>query len=139
MNDVKSTPLSALPVWLRELIKFGLVGVVGAVVDIGLLNALHLKLDLNLYLATAIAFVAAVIVVYTLNNYWTYRRLGLKFRASNLLKYGLISTIGLIITEGIIHLLAVENDLNFNLAKIIAIAIVFFWNFFANRTWTFRA
>lgn len=133
-----TTPVPALPIWFRELIKFGLVGVVGAGVDLGLLNLLHVRFAVNLYAATAIAFVAAVLVVYTFNNYWTFRRLGLKFRARTLAKYGLISTVGLIITEIIIHLLAVENGYNFNVAKIIAIGIVFFWNFFANRAWTFR-
>lgn len=125
--------------WVKEMFKFGLVGLVGAVVDIGLLNLLHLKAGLSLYQSIFWAFVAAVVVNYLLNNFWTYRRLGLKFRASSLLKFGAISTVGLGVTEAIIHVLSVQNGVNYNAAKIIAIAVVFLWNFFANRYWTFRA
>lgn len=138
MLTAEPAPITPPALWFREFVKFGMVGVAGAIVDLGLLNLLHLRAGLNIYAATAVAFVAAVLVVYTLNNFWTYRRLGLKFTASNLLKYAAISTVGLGITELIIELLSVRNDLNFNFAKIIAIGIVFFWNFFANRAWTFR-
>ncbi len=123
---------------LTDAIRFGLVGVIAAVVDIGLLNILYLGAGLGIYTATAWAFVIASIVAYRLNNHWTYRRLGLPFRAQNLTKYTATGAVGLVITEGIIHLLVGRQGLDYNLAKIIAIMLVFFWNFFVNRYWTFR-
>ena len=124
--------------WFKEAIKFGMVGLVGAVVDLGLLNLLHLVVGLSIFQSVFWAFVAAVLVNYALNNYWTYRHLNLKFRTSDLLKFATISTVGLGITEVMIRVLSVEKGLNYNLVKIIAIAVVFFWNFFGNRVWTFR-
>lgn len=120
------------------MVKFGLVGVVGTSIDLGLLNFLHLKAGLSLYGAIFWSFAAANITVYVINNRWTYGHLNLPFRARNLLKYVIVAAIGLAITEAIIHFLSIENDLNYNLAKVIAIMIVFFWNFFGNRYWTFR-
>ncbi len=124
--------------FLVDVIRFGLVGVVAGVVDIGLLNLLYLKVNANLYVATGLAFVIASVVAYGLNNRWTYRRLGLPFGAQNLIKYTVIGTVGLALTEGVMHILVSGQGLNYNLAKIIAIAVVFFWNFFGNRYWTFR-
>jgi len=124
--------------WAKEMIKFGLVGSLGAVIDLGILNILHLVVGTDIYRSVFWAFTAAVAFNYTLNNHWTYRRLGLRFQAKNLFKFATIAAIGLGITEVIIHLLSIEQGLNYNLAKIIAIMIVFFWNFFGNRYWTFR-
>ncbi len=124
---------------LREMVKFAIVGLVGTAVDMGLLNLIHLKLGTSLYWAVFWGFAVATITVYVLNNHWTYRRLGLPFQTQTLSKYTVVAAVGLAITEGIIHLLAVENGLYYNLAKVIAIVIVFFWNFFGNRYWTFRA
>lgn len=120
------------------MIKFGSVGLIGAIVDLGLLNLLHLKAGLSVYQATFWGFSAAVIVVYSLNNFWTFRHLNLPFSAGNLLKYTVIAGIGLAITEGIMHVLVGGYGLNYNLARIIAMGIVFFWNYFGNRWWIFR-
>ena len=125
--------------WLKDIVRFGLVGLVGTAVDLGLLNLLHLQVGWSLFWAVFWGFVLATLVVYTINNRWTYGHLGLPFQAQNLLKYATVAVIGLAITELLVHFLSVENALNYNLAKIIAIMIVFFWNFFANRFWTFRA
>lgn len=139
MTAQKSISNAASQPWLREVIKFGIVGTIGAVVDLGLLNIFHLKFGWSIYLATFWAFAVAVVMNYLLNNYWTYSRLGLAFQANKLMKFAAISTVGLGVTELIIDLLSVRSGLNYNLAKIIAIGLVFFWNFFANRAWTFRA
>ena len=124
--------------FLVDVIRFGLVGVVASVVDIGLLNLFYLKTNANLYVATGLAFVAASVVAYWLNNRWTYKRLGLQFGAQNLIKYTIIGTVGLVLTEIIMRVLVGNQGLNYNLAKVIAIFLVFFWNFFGNRFWTFR-
>jgi len=125
--------------FLVDVIRFGLVGVVASIVDIGLLNLLYLKASANLYVATGLAFVIASVVAYGLNNRWTYKRLGLQFGAQNLIKYTIIGTVGLVLTEIIMRVLVGNQGLNYNLAKVIAIFLVFFWNFFGNRFWTFRA
>ena len=124
--------------FLVDVVRFGLVGVIAGLVDIGLLNLLYLKANANLYIATGLAFVIASVVAYWLNNRWTYRRLGLPFGAHNLIKYTIIGTVGLVLTEIIMRILVGNQGLNHNLAKIVAIFLVFFWNFFGNRFWTFR-
>ncbi|MDO8649982.1 MAG: GtrA family protein, partial [Candidatus Berkelbacteria bacterium] len=62
----------------------------------------------------------------------------LPFRVQTFFKYAIIAAIGLAITEAIIHFLVAEKGLYYNLAKVVAIVIVFFWNFFGNRYWTFK-
>ena len=115
-----------------------MVGVVGATVDIGLLNLLHLALGIDIYIAIFWAFIAGTTTAYVLNNNWTFQRLNNPIGWEKSLKYLSIGAVGLGLTELIMHILVGQNEFNFNIAKLVAIGIVFFWNFTANRYWTFH-
>lgn len=125
----------------RDIVKFGSVGAVATTIDFSLLNLSLAFLDgeNQIYIATFIGFIFGATVGYILNNAWTYRRLSRKPRPKYLMKYVIIGSFGLLITEAIMHHFAVYQDMNHNLAKLIAVGIVFFWNFSANRYWTFNA
>jgi putative flippase GtrA len=55
-----------------RLLKFGLVGVSGMVVDFGLTWLCKEKLKWNRYLANSIGFSTAVINNFLINRYWTF-------------------------------------------------------------------
>ncbi|MDO8650413.1 MAG: GtrA family protein, partial [Candidatus Berkelbacteria bacterium] len=107
--------------WLKAMIRFGFVGLIGVAVDLGILNLLHLKAGWSLFWAVFWGFAVATLVVYGLNNRWTYGHLGLPFRVQTFFKYAIIAAIGLAITEAIIHFLVAEKGLYYNLAKVVAI------------------
>ena len=122
---------------VREFIKFGVVGVVATAIDYAGLN-LSLRASSPLYLAVFVGFASGAIVGYFLNNSWTYKHLGKNHNLQDLGKYVVIAAFALLWTELIMHYLSTVNSWNANLSKLVAVFIVFFWNFFVNRLWTFR-
>lgn len=122
----------------RDLFKFGATGLASTVVDFGILNVAVQLFHINLLVATFLGFLGGSTNGYLMNNAWTYKRLGKQAKTKGLVQYSLVGLVGLLLTEWIVSLLSVHGSLNYNISKLIAVAIVFFWNFFGNRFWTFR-
>ncbi len=57
---------------VSQMMRFGVVGGVGFIVDGGLLWAL-ISFDMNPYLARALSFPVAVVATWILNRNWTFR------------------------------------------------------------------
>jgi putative flippase GtrA len=141
-----------------RFLKFSIVGSMGAVVDFGTLYLLHALLGLNIVLANTISFTAAVLSNFLWNRYWTYPDSRSKPVRTQLLQFFVVNALGWGINTGILVLLRspavslvgaitinlerpVTPDLvyrvGYNLAKVLATAVVLFWNFFVNRFWTY--
>jgi putative flippase GtrA len=106
-------------------------------------------------LAGTISFIAAILSNFTWNRYWTYPDSRSKPISSQLVQFALVSIIGLAIRvpilallEPIIESLFIQMNLGIagllsanrladNITLAIAVVIVMFWNFFANRYWTY--
>jgi putative flippase GtrA len=132
---------------LMQLIKFGVVGFVSTIIDIGLLKVLSV-IGWPLWLAVATGFLAGTVNGYFMNSRWTF---GYKTAGREGAKFGQFTTIALIglgLTEIIVNLYVNNGGegmllAGFNISsqmtgKIIAVAIVFFWNYFGNKMWTFK-
>ena len=134
----------------ERFFKFLVVGTVGFIVDFGTLTFLVEVLGFIPVVANTISFSAAVVSNFTLNRYWTYPDSRSKRRRIQLLQFGMVSIIGLLINNGILLLL--QNPFEILLravhapaaisgyipAKIIGTIVVLFWNFFINRYWTYN-
>jgi putative flippase GtrA len=138
-----------------RFLRFAFVGIVGAVVDFGVSNLLIRLVNMRLVFAGTISFIAAIISNFIWNRYWTYPDSRSKPVSQQLFQFAVISVMGLGIRipilyfiEPILEQLAVRYNLqilplldastladNFTLA--VAVVIVMFWNFFANRYWTY--
>ncbi len=120
-----------------RILKFGLVGASGVIVDFGVTYLCKELLGTNPYVANSLGFALAATANYFLNKRWTFED-----KSQNVLQqYGvflLISLVGLGLNNGIIFLLKNYFAMNFYVAKVIAIGVVFFWNYFANAKLTFR-
>ena len=120
-----------------RFVKYCLVGLVGALIDILILYFLVKYANLNYFLAGSISFVLAVINNYCLNKFWTFRNKGKKyFRQFS--SYLLIAIAGLILNIGIMYFGVEFLAINYLTAKALAIIIVTFWNFLMNKFWTFK-
>jgi putative flippase GtrA len=143
--------------------KFLLVGTWGFIVDFGTLTLLvevvglpelvaentPLSATVGLVLANTISFSLAVISNFTLNRYWTYPESRSKRKRVQLPQFALVSIIGLILNNAILaattplfdSLLRGMSDpqlvAGYIPAKMTATVVVLFWNFFANRYWTY--
>ncbi|MDZ7798481.1 MAG: GtrA family protein [Patescibacteria group bacterium] len=125
---------------ISQLIKFGIVGFIGTAIDVGFLNLLHQVFEVMVYLAATISFILAVINNFVLNKYWTFKDKKAYLAKSHVqfFQFIFVSVIGLLINLGLMYLLIEYFGFWYNWAKLGAIIVVLFWNFFANKFWTFR-
>ena len=93
-------------------------------------------LRLNKYLANSLGFLCASTSNYVLNRIWTFHNENPDI-AGQYLRFLGIAAVGLVINNLTIYLLHERWKLNFYLAKLFAIGVVTFWNFFMNYFFTF--
>ncbi len=122
---------------LPRIIKFGLVGFTGLFIDFSITYLLKEKALINKYIANATGFTCAVISNFFLNKYWTFNSASNKFITNQFFLFTIISLTGLCINSSILMLLIKKMNMKFYLSKVIAIGIVFIWNFLMNNYITF--
>lgn len=135
--------LQAQPRFLKQFIKFSLVGASGSVVDFGTLVTLKEFLGFNLYVANTISFTAAVCNNFLWNSLWTFRGAYTGRKRRRFLPFVLVSVIGLGLNQSILFVFHEYTGLEayqygYLVAKAIATIAVMLWNFLANKYWTFR-
>lgn len=134
---------------LRQFIQFCIVGASSTVIDAGLFNLFHFAVGFNLYLARTLSFSTAVVNGFIWNSIWTFRGLGSGSRHAQFVKFAAINVVGLLLNLAIMSVVFAlltghlprhgERDpLHSNIALAVAIVLVAFWNFGANKYWTFR-
>ncbi len=132
------------PKEISRFLRFAAVGAIGMVVDLSILNALVQLAGWPLLWANTASFSTAVISNFTWNRLWTFPESRSRPIRSQLPQFALVNLVGLAINNTVLltiyHLIqnVIPDPWNYNLAKITAIGIVLFWNFAANRLWTYR-
>lgn len=111
-----------------KLLKFGVVGFSGLLVDFGITYLLKEKLSVNKYIANGIGFSVAVVSNFFLNKWWTFQNTEQAY-ASQFFTFVAVAIGGLAINQLILYLLHEKVKLNFYFAKLLAIAAVTLWNF----------
>jgi putative flippase GtrA len=130
---------------LKRFGKFALVGVSGFIVDFAILNFLLFRTHMAPGLANACSFTVAVSNTFVWNRLWTFpesrqRPLGiqiLQFFLVNLVGLG-INTLTFLGSYALLWRHLAHTTLGYNLAKMTASCVALFWNFGANRLWTWR-
>ena len=123
--------------FLLKLIKFGIVGVSGMIVDFGTTWILKEKLKVPKYIANSTGFTLAATSNYILNRIWTFNSTDPHI-VSQFLKFFIISVLGLLLNNLIIYFFTdFKYRINFYISKGIATLLVFLWNFFMNYLFTF--
>jgi putative flippase GtrA len=104
-------------------------------------------------IASAISFVAAVCSNFLWNRYWTYPDSRSRSRRRQFTMFFIVSAIGVLIRIPIVFFMtpvfrslvgsvgllqAYTTRLADNLSLAVAVLVVLFWNFFANRHWTYN-
>jgi putative flippase GtrA len=128
----------------KYFLKFIVVGTTGATVHLGILNFLHYFVwkqtwNIMLYPSVVIAFSTAVVNNYTWNILWTYRHQDHSDQHHvTLFKFTMVSLLGLLINLGIVYLFTDLLNFYWLVGTLVAMGVVMFWNFLANRLWTFK-
>ena len=122
---------------LSKLLKFGIVGCSGMIIDFGATYLCKEILKINKFLSNGIGFILAATSNYFINRIWTFNSqtedIGIQYA-----QFMTVSVIGLGINSLILYLLNEKLKWNFYFSKVIAIAITTIWNFFANLLFTFK-
>jgi putative flippase GtrA len=138
-----------------RFLRFAVVGIIGAVVDFGVMNLMSSVFHVPLVVAGTISFIAAIISNFTWNRYWTYPDSRSRPLLRQLTMFTIVSVTGLAIRipllailepvmlrlvgslpiELTVHTVELISD---NLTLVIAVIVVMFWNFFVNRYWTYN-
>jgi putative flippase GtrA len=133
--------------------RFAVVGCIGAVIDFGVFNILSSVVRVPAVIASIISFLLAVCSNFIWNRYWTYPDSRSKAFQHQMMQFVIISLAGLAIRTPLfaflekliiseVSLFQIPSPLTpvmvgHNIALAIVILIVMFWNFFANRFWTY--
>jgi putative flippase GtrA len=134
----------------RQLVKFAIVGASSTAVNFAVLN-LMLAMHQNRYAAVTVAFLVSVVNGYFWNKRWTFKAAPVKAAHTQFVQFLLVNLVAWGLDLLIIKLLSVplEHSLHLstahltmvvatNLAQLVATGVTVFWNFFANRLWTFK-
>lgn len=129
---------------IQRFTRFLTVGTVGTFLDFSLLTLLK-AFGLPTLLANTASFTTGVANNFTWNRLWTFSDAKQSGWHKQLAQFLLISVLGLVLNNAIVLLLEVplgtllgRPDYGYLPAKVIATGVVVFWNYFANRNWTFR-
>ncbi len=129
---------------MQRFSRFLTVGAVGTVLDFSLLTMLKLA-GLPTLFANSFSFTAGLINNFTWNRLWTFndgiptdwRKQFAQFTLISL--FGLaLNNIILLSLEGVLGNILGQPEWGYLPAKVIATGVVVFWNYFANRMWTFK-
>lgn len=124
--------------------RFLLVGAIGTFLDFSLLSLLK-SLGILTLLANTLSFSAGVTNNFILNRRWTFSDGNQADWRKQLAQFLLVSLIGLVLNNVLI--LVLEDplgtligypEIGYLPAKVFATGVVVFWNYFANRYWTFK-
>jgi putative flippase GtrA len=122
--------------FIFKIIKFGIVGFLGFVIDFGLTFVFKEKLKMNKFVANALGFLISALVNFTVNRMWTFENHNPDL-ALQLGKFMAIASVALMLNSLIIYILNGKIRINFYVSKIIAVLFVMFYNFIMNSLFTF--
>ena len=134
---------------VRQFVKFCIIGFTSMILDVTIAKILTYRLNWHWILAQVISFSIAVTNGFIWNSLWTFRGLNSSRKRVQYAKFVLVNIVGLALNLAIMkvvfflftgHIINPRNpdEAHWNIAKAAAILVVAFWNFFANKYWTFR-
>ncbi len=120
-----------------QFIRFLLVGAVAASLDLGFMILLVERAFLHYLLAGSLSFIIAVIFNYAASRAWVFQG-GRYSRTLEFFGFIGVSTVGLGLNQLILAILVGMLTLPYQTAKITAIIIVAFWNYFIKKYYVFK-
>ncbi|MFD8414922.1 MULTISPECIES: GtrA family protein [unclassified Streptomyces] len=127
----------------REIAKFGAVGGLGVLVNLGVFNLIRHTTDLQVVRASVLATVVAILTNYMGFRYFAYRDRAHSGSSRELPLFLAFSLIGLVIENGVLYTATYgfgwDGRLATNLFKFIGIGTATVFRFWSYRTWVFKA
>jgi len=139
--------------------KFALVGATSAVVDFALYTLLRYFLckhfltyatnpdarNLIFISANIVSVFCAMITNFLINKYWTFQSKDHTLLVTQSARFFIVAGTGYLFNQLIVYLLLTFTQIEYLLwshgdflAKVVAVFIVMFWNWFGSKYWTFK-
>lgn len=118
-----------------QLIKFLLVGISSALVDVGGLYLFSKILKWNNELSVTIAFLLGLCFNYFAHTYFTFQK---KADVGNLTKYLILVLINYLNTLSLIYVLSEWLGIDIIIAKIITLPIIAITTFVISKNWVYK-
>jgi putative flippase GtrA len=132
---------------LHEVMKFGAVGIVAFVIDVGLFNLLRFAggegpLYDKVLTAKIVSVAVATTFAYFANRYWTFRHRGRTSFHREYLLFFLLNGVGMLIAVGCLwfshYALGLTSPLADNIsANVVGLALGTIFRFWSYRRWVF--
>jgi len=126
-----------------ELAKFGIVGGIGTVIDLGGAALLHNAFHVGPLAAKAISLTAATIFTYLGSRFWTFRHRENQPVLREAVLFVTINFVGLVIAEVVIAFttygLGLKDPIAYNAASLLGTSLGTIFRFYAYRKWVFLA
>jgi putative flippase GtrA len=128
---------------LPELVKFGIVGGIGTVIDLGGAALLHGKYHVEPLAAKAVSTSLATVLTYLGSRFWTFKHRENQELKREAMLFIALNLAGLAIAEVVVGLvtygLGLHGQLEYNAASIVGTGSGTIFRYFAYRRWVFLA
>lgn len=128
---------------IAELAKFGVVGAIAAVIDLGGAAYLHGVVGIGPLSAKAAAIAAATLVSYLGNRFWTFRHRGGHALLREWVVFIALNLIGLLIAEISIgftyYVLGLHDAIAYNVASVAGTGLATVFRYWSYKKWVFVA
>ena len=128
---------------LPELLKFGIVGGIGTVVDLGGAAVLHGKYQVEPLAAKAVSTSLATVITYLGSRFWTFKHRENQELKREAVLFIVLNLVGLAIAEFVVGLvtygLGLHGQLAYNAASFVGTGFGTIFRYFAYRKWVFLA
>ena len=128
---------------IPELAKFGVVGLIGAVIDLGGAAYLHVDMGIGPLVAKALSITAATVVTYLGSRFWTFRHRVNQALLREGILFLVLNVVGLVIAEAVIAFttygLGDKSALAYNAASVVGTGLGTIFRYFSYKKWVFLA
>ena len=128
---------------LPEMLKFGIVGGIGTVIDLGGAAVLHGKYHVEPLAAKAVSTSLATVVTYLGSRFWTFKHRENQELKREAVLFVVLNLVGLAIAEVVVGLvtygLNLHGQLEYNAASFVGTGFGTIFRFYAYRRWVFLA
>lgn len=117
---------------IKQILKFGVVGVVAFLIDYSLLYILTEFMSIHYMISSVISFTVSLIFNYIASIYWVFD-VKKKQTIKEIFVFAILSIIGLGINQLVMYLMTDIGHIYYMLSKLVATAIVMVWNFVTRK------
>jgi putative flippase GtrA len=128
---------------IPELAKFGVVGLIGTIIDLGGADYLHVHMGIGPLVSKALSITAATVVTYLGSRFWTFRHRVNQALLREGVLFVMLNVVGLVIAEIVIAIttygLDLKSELAYNAASVVGTGLGTIFRYFSYKKWVFLA